>query len=80
MKNNYKLGKYEDYVLLDRFNLKTITFESETTPRIDSSIIANQHITNGIKIYVPDVAVEAYKALSGLSKCKDRIYPMSQKE
>jgi len=23
MKNNYKLGKYEDYVLLDRFNLKT---------------------------------------------------------
>lgn len=62
------------------FYLNTVTFESEQPPTIGVSIFAPQHITNGFKIYVPDNAIEEYKATTNLVKYADCMYPMSQKE
>ena len=62
------------------FNMKSITFESSTVPTISSHIIGAQHISNGLKIYVPDESLEAYKSYTNLVKYADCIYPVSQKE
>ena len=65
---------------LTDFYLKTVTFMGETPPLIPNRLFAEQNITNGFKIYVPDTAVEEYKAVTNLSKYKSCIYPMSEKE
>ncbi len=62
------------------FYLKTVTFEGETPPTFGTNIIANHHLRNGVKIYVPDNVIEEYKAITNLSKYVDYIYPMSEKE
>ena len=62
------------------FHMKTITFESETPLTFGKNVIATQHLNNGLKIYVPDVAVEYYKVVSNFSQYANYIYPMSQKE
>lgn len=62
------------------FYLKTVTFTSETPPTISSNVFATQHVQNGLKIYVPDTAIEEYKAVANLSQCLDCICPMSEKE
>lgn len=59
--------------------LKTVTFESETPPTFGTYPFADQDKTNGFKIYVPDNAVDTYKAVSRLSGFVDYIYPVSQK-
>lgn len=65
---------------VSNFFLRSVVFEKETPPTIGSNLIANQHVTNGVKIYVPDQSIEAYKALSNLTKYNNIIYPMSQRE
>jgi len=60
--------------------LKTVTFESEIPPTFGSNPFAEQDKTNGFKIYVPDNAVDTYKATSRLSSFINYIYPVSQKE
>lgn len=62
------------------FDLKSITFESKTLPTIASNSIGAQHITNGLKIYVPDESLELYKTHANLVKYADNIFPVSQKE
>lgn len=64
---------------LSDFYLKTFTFNCETPPSFGNNCFASQHVENGFKIYVPDNSVEAYKAISGLSRVVDCIYPMSEK-
>lgn len=64
----------------DAFRLQTVTFESETPPSFGNKVFAQQNVLNGFKIYVPDSAVEAYKAITNLQYCVDHIYPVSQKE
>lgn len=64
---------------LDTCYLKTCTFESETPPTFGRKVISSNNFVNGCKIYVPDTAVDAYKAVSQLAYCADYIYPMSQK-
>lgn len=62
------------------FTFRTLIFESETPPTIGSNLIAKQHLANGLKIYVPDNAIEAYKTTTNLTAYADYFYPMSQKE
>ena len=63
------------------FYLNTVTFEGETPPTFGGAdVFASQHIKNGLKIYVPDNAVEEYKAVANLHKVVDCIYPISQKD
>ena len=63
------------------YYLNTVTFEGETPPSIGGSdVFAGQHIKNGFKIYVPDNAVEEYKAVANLNKVVNCIYPISQKD
>jgi len=65
---------------LDYFRLRTVTFESETPPSFGSRVFATQNVSNNFKIYVPDNAVEAYKAVANLSSYVNHIFPVSQKE
>ena len=65
---------------LSEFFLKSVVFEAETPPTVGAHVFADQNMTNGFKIYVPDNSVEAYKAVSNLVKYADYIYPISQKE
>ena len=65
---------------LSDFFLQTVVCESETPPFLGSTVFAEQNISNGFKIYVPDNAVEEYKASTYLTKYVNCIYPMSQKE
>lgn len=64
---------------VDTFRLQTVTFESETPPSFGTKVFAQQNATNNFKIYVPDTAVEAYKAIANLQTFANYIYPMSQK-
>lgn len=59
--------------------LQTVTFESETPPSFGTYSFADQDIENGFKIYVPDNAVDTYKAVARLASFVDYIYPVSQK-
>ena len=61
------------------YQIKTFTFEAETPPYCGNTIISDNHINNGCKIYVPDTAVETYKAYSSLSRYASVILPISQK-
>lgn len=70
-------GVDTDYI--NSYNLKTVVFESATPPSFGYDVFATQHITNGFKIYVPDVAIEEYKAIGNLAKYINNIYPISQK-
>lgn len=66
---------------LSQFYLQSVVFEGETPPSISSTqVFAIQNIQNGFKIYVPDTAVETYKAVSNLSRYVDCIRPMSERE
>lgn len=65
---------------VSNFHLKTVTFESETPPTFGVNSIATQHLTNGVKIYVPDTAVSAYKTKLNFTKYRNYIYPVSEKE
>ena len=66
---------------LDTFYLRSVTFEGEIPPaKMGVSFIANQHVQNGVKIYVPDNAVEEYKAVANLSQYSNIIFPISQKD
>ena len=65
---------------LSNFYLKTVTFAGENPPSIGSSVFAEQHKQNGFKIYVPDNAIDEYKAVSNLSSLVNYIYPISQKD
>ena len=62
------------------FHMKTMTFEAENPPIFGKNVIGTQHLTNGLKIYVPDVAVEYYKVIANFSQYANYIYPISQKE
>lgn len=77
------VGEYSfggvSYDPTDAYRIQTFTFESEIPPTIGNSIISSLHTNNGTKIYVPDVALEAYKTNSKLSKYADIIYPISEK-
>ena len=65
---------------VSNFYLKTVTFNGEVVPVFSSKTFANQHIANGLKIYVPDTVVEEYKAANNFSQYANNVYPMSQKE
>ena len=60
------------------FTLKTATFLKTTPPQtFPSTIFSSQALQNGLKIYVPDQSIEAYKAKQ--PAYANYIYPMSQK-
>jgi len=63
----------------DIFQIKEFTFLAETPPSIGATFLYTEHLNNGCKIYVPDTAVETYKALPKLVNYVDYIFPMSQK-
>jgi len=65
---------------LSNYYLKTVTFNGETVPTFGYDVFASQHITNGLKIYVPDNVIEEYKAANNFAKYANNIYPMSEKE
>ena len=75
---NYAFGSANTSVASD-FYLKTITFKGETPPSITRTAFSTLHLQNNVKIYVPDNAVDAYKAVSNISSFKNNIYPVSQK-
>lgn len=65
---------------LENYYLKSVVFAGETPPAtIGKNIFANQNVTNGLKIYVPDNSVEEYKAVTNFSAYADIILPISQK-
>lgn len=39
---------------------------------------SGKNVSGGMKIYVPDASVEAYKKATNWSQYADRIYPMSE--
>lgn len=61
------------------YQLKTMTFESNTPPTIGKYFLGTHHVNNGAKIYVPDAALSTYLAVSNLKNFTSIIYPMSQK-
>jgi len=61
------------------YYLQTVTFESETPLSVGRDVFAEQNLENGLKIYVPDNSVEAYKAVPYLKPYINVILPMSQK-
>lgn len=65
----------------DWFKMKSVVFESETPPSVGRNMFAKQHLSNGLKIYVPDNAVSAYKAISNFKSYgyDAYVYPMSQR-
>lgn len=65
---------------VSNFYMKYAEFESETPPTFGTKVFAVQNLENGFKIYVPDNAVDAYKAVANLSPYIDVILPVSQKE
>ena len=60
--------------------MKTITFERETPPTFGMYLFSDIFLNKGLKIYVPDNSIEAYKAATNFSKYSNYIYPMSQKD
>ena len=56
--------------------LESIVFESTTPPAFTSASLHSGTTPNTFKIYVPDSAVETYKAVANLAAYKDRIYPV----
>ena len=77
--NTYSFGAPTSQALSDFF-LKKVVFESETPPSFGSYVFATQNVKNGFKIYVPDTAVETYKAVTNLSPYVSCIYPVSEME
>lgn len=63
----------------DTYQIKTISFEAETPPTFGTNFVSTNHVENGLKIYVPDTAVDEYKAVARLAPYVDIILPMSQK-
>lgn len=63
---------------LSRYKVTAFVFEGVTCPLLKDAI-ASQYFKDDFKIYVPDEAVEAYKAHESLSDRASYIYPMSQK-
>ncbi len=64
---------------LDLTQRKYVYFKGETPPKFQTSYtFHNNYLKTDFKIYVPDQSVEAYKAISNLSKWVDRIHPISQ--
>jgi len=63
----------------DLYQTKCITFEAEVPPSFGTGVISSYHINNGLKVYVPDVSVEAYKALPKLQNYINIILPLSQR-
>lgn len=59
-------------------NLQSVIFEGTTPPTFTSSTLHSGTTNNTFVIYVPDAAVNAYKAVANLSAYKDRILPMSE--
>ena len=55
-----------------------IKFERVTPPTFGTNLIANQMLTNNIKLYVPDESVDAYKAANNFSQYASYVYPVSQ--
>lgn len=66
---------------LSNFHLQSVTFEGVSLPTaIGRNVFATQHLTNGIKIYVPDESIEEYKAIINFANYVNYMYPVSQKE
>lgn len=65
---------------ISEFYLNSVVFESETPPTMQTNSFATQFKDVGFKIYVPDTAVEEYKATASLANFVDYIYPISEKE
>ncbi len=61
------------------YEMKTFTFESEVPPKIGFKFLSRYHVQNGCQIYVPDTALEEYKAISNMSTYLDIIHPMSER-
>ena len=64
---------------LSNYHMKTMTFEGTTVPTFAKNPIGAIHITNGLKIYVPDSVVQEYKNATNFATYASHIYPMSQK-
>ena len=64
---------------LSDIKLKTVTFLKPTPPQtLPSTAFSSQALQNGLKIYVPDESLDAYKAKQ--AAYANYMYPMSQKE
>ena len=61
------------------YSMQWVEFKATTPPTIGSSIFAIQDFLNGAYIYVPDEAVDTYKAVSNLSRYASYIKPVSEK-
>lgn len=64
-------------IALSDIGLQSVTFTSVTPPNVGTSVFSDQAIENGLKIYVPDEAIDAYK--SKFYNYVECIIPMSQK-
>ena len=68
----------EDIPLANIPTLNTVIFEGTTPPTFATSALHFGTTPTDFKIYVPDSAVNTYKAVANLANYKDRIYPISQ--
>lgn len=76
---NYAFGS-NSYDSVSAYHMNSFTFLSETPPAIGTDIIATQHLANSsFRIYVPDTAVQAYKAVSNLSQYSAYIVGESER-
>lgn len=76
---NYAFGSYGSEPVSNYFT-ESVVFLGETPPSIGTKVFARQLKEIGFKIYVPDTAVEEYKAVSTLAEYADYIHPMSERE
>ena len=77
--NSYCFGSSTSAPVANYYT-QSVIFEGEAPPAtIGKSIFSNHSITNGLKIYVPDNAVEEYKAVENFSSYANIILPISQK-
>lgn len=64
-------------ILFNCPNFQSIIFDGSTPPTFASNTLHSGTTNNSFKIYVPDSAVDTYKAVANLSSYQDRILPLS---
>ena len=60
--------------------LSTMIIRAETPPSLGSKFALGHHVSSSLKIYVPDVSVEAYKSATNWTSHSSIIFPITQLE
>ena len=60
--------------------LSTMIIRAETPPSLGRWFALGQHVSSSLKIYVPDISVEAYKSATNWTSHSSIIFPITQLE